>query len=186
MKKNIFALCLSILMLNSFVFANTENNKTKKIISNPFSAEQRNAAMEQWEATPSGIYYKKWKASAAGKKVFVAEAKIKKSIKEFANMDAIVTSLTLPPGSRLGFGMMVKIKGEDYILAFGPEKLGKQPNQVNNEFAQLHTLKVNDKIILRSRNVSHAPKYAYAIVAGDYIAKGGKVIYKRAPRTGGC
>lgn len=186
MKKNIFALCLSILMLNSFVFANTENNKTKKLISNPFSAEQRNAAMEQWEATPSGIYYKKWKASAAGKKVFTAEAKIKQSIKDFANMDAIVTSLTLPPGSRLGFGIMVKIKGEDYILAFGPEKIGKQSNQVKNEFAQLHTLKVNDKIIIRSRNVSHAPKYAYAIVAGDYIAKRGKVIYKRTPRTGGC
>lgn len=186
MKRIILLLCLFLIFFSNSLFANTENKKPKKSISNPFSAAQRNAAMEQWEATPSGVYYKKWQASAAGKKVYAAEAKLKKSIKDFSNIDAIVTSLTLPAGSRLGFGIMVKIKGEDYILAFGPEKIGKHPNQVINNFAQLHGLKVNDKIIIRSRNVSHAPKYAYPIVAGDYISKGGKVIYKRAPRTGGC
>jgi hypothetical protein len=73
---------------------------------------------------------------------------------------------------------MVKIKGEDYILSFGVES--------KNEFEQLHKLKVNDKIIIRSHNVSHAPKYAFPIVAGDNIERNGKLIYKRVPGKGGC
>jgi hypothetical protein len=79
---------------------------------------------------------------------------------------------------------MVRINGDDYILAFGPEQSGK--NNFNNEFELLHNLKVNDKIILRSHSVSYAPKYAYPIVAGDYVELDGKIIYKRAPRQGGC
>jgi hypothetical protein len=122
--------------------------------------------------------YKKWEASAAGKKVYASEAKIRKSISDYTNMAGVVTSLSLPPGSRLGFGVMVKINDDDYILSFGPEK--------SNEFQQLHSLKVNDKIIIRSYSVSHAPKYSYPIVSGDYVEQDSKVIYKRAPRKGGC
>src|SRR5437762_12870446 len=44
-------------------------------------------------------------------------------------MEAVVTSLSLPPGSR-GFGVMVRINGYDYILSFGRENA--------NEFQQLH------------------------------------------------
>jgi hypothetical protein len=73
---------------------------------------------------------------------------------------------------------MVKMKGEDYILSFGPA--------LKNEFEQLHQLKVNDKIMIKSRGVSHAPKYAYPIIGGDYIEKNGKLIFKRAPAKGGC
>ncbi|MNR29938.1 hypothetical protein D3C85_1473570 [compost metagenome] len=124
--------------------------------------------------------YKKWEASPAGKKVYAGEAKIRKSIRDYTNMEGIVTSLSLPPGSRLGFGVMVRINGDDYILSFGPERSGK------NEFKQIHNLKVNDKIIIRSHSVSHAPKYSYPIVSGDYIELDGKIIYKRAPRKGGC
>ena len=93
-------------------------------------------------------------------------------------MEGVVTSLSLPPGSRLGLGVMVKIKGDDYIVSFGPD--------VNKEFEQLHTLKVNDKIIIKSRGVSKAPKYSYPIVAGDYVERGGKILYKRIPGKGGC
>ena len=93
-------------------------------------------------------------------------------------MEAVVTALSLPPGSRLGFGVMIRINGDDYILNFGPEK--------SNELEQLQSLKVNDKIIIRSRNVSHAPKYAYPIVSGDYVERDSKIIYKCAPRKGGC
>ena len=93
-------------------------------------------------------------------------------------MEAVVTSLSLPPGSRSGFGVMVRINGYDYILSFGREN--------SNEFQQLHSLKVNDKIIIRSHNVSYAPKYSYPIVSGEYVERDSKVIFKRVPRKGGC
>jgi hypothetical protein len=136
------------------------------------------AALKKWEATPDGIAFKKWEESAAGKKVYAGEAKIRKSLRDFATMDAVVSSRSLPPGSRLGFGIMVKIYDEEYILSFGPE--------LNKEFERLHNLKVGDQIIIRSHSVSHAPKYTYPIVAGDYIELGGKVLYKRVPKKGGC
>jgi hypothetical protein len=109
--------------------------------------------------------------------VYAAEAKIRKSIADSTNMEAVVTALSLPPGSRLGFGVMARINGDDYILNFAPEKY---------QLEQLQSLKVNDKIIIRSRGVSHAPKYAYPIVSGDYVERDSKIIYKRAPRKGGC
>jgi hypothetical protein len=136
------------------------------------------AAKRKWEATPEGIFFKKWEASPAGKKVYAGEAKIIKEIRNFSNIEGVVTSLSLPQGSRLGFGVMVKIKGEDFILSFGVES--------KNEFEQLHKLKVNDKIIIRSHNMSHAPKYAFPIIAGDNIERNGKLIYKRVPGKGGC
>jgi len=34
--------------------------------------------------------------------------------------------------------------------------------------------------------VSHAPKYAFPIVSGDYIEKDGKMIFQRIPNKGGC
>jgi hypothetical protein len=108
-------------------------------------------------------------------------AKIKNHISASTNMEAVVTSLSLPPGSRSGFGVMVRINGYDYILSFGREN--------SNEFQQLHSLKVNDKISIRSPSVfsiSYAPKYSYPIISGDYVERDGKIIYKRAPRKGGC
>lgn len=94
-------------------------------------------------------------------------------------MEAVVTSLR--PGSRSGFGVMVNINGYDYILSFGPEN--------SNEFQQLYNLKVNDKIIIRSQSVfsvMYAPRDSYPIILGDYIERDGKIIYKHAPRKGGC
>jgi hypothetical protein len=153
-------------MLSNLAFANNESKLDNK------------AALKKWEATPEGIFFKKWESSAAGKKVYASEARIRKSIKEFSNMEAIVTSLTLPAGSRLGYGVMVRIKDEDFILSFGPA--------LKNEFDQIRGLKVNDKIVIKSHSVSHAPKYAYPIVAGDYVERDGKLLYKRIPGKGGC
>ena len=95
--------------------------------------------------------------------------------------EAVVTSLSLPSGSRGGFGVMVRINGYDYILSFGRENA--------NEFQQLHSLKVNDKIIIRSQSLFsglYTPNYSYVIVPGDYVERDGKIIFKRAPRKRGC
>ncbi|MDB5232573.1 MAG: hypothetical protein JWN76_3378 [Chitinophagaceae bacterium] len=178
-RKLIYALILPLVVVSGLIYANREikNETPKKSIPKPLSAAEMKAGREKWEATPAGIMYKKWEASPAGKKVYAAEAKIRKQIKDYTNMEGVVTSLSLPPGSRLGFGVMVRINGDDYIVNFEPEK---------SQLEQLHSLKVNDKIILKSHNVSHAPKYAYPIVSGEYVEWDSKVIFKRVPRKGGC
>jgi hypothetical protein len=182
MKKIFYVLILSLVVVSGLVFTGCEikNEAPKKSFPKPLSAAERKAALKKWQASPDGVMYLKWEASPAGKKVLAGEAKIRKSIKNYTNMEGVVTSLSLPPGSRLGFGAMVRIDNEDYILAFGSETSG------NNEFQQLHSLKVNDKIIIKSHSVSHAPKYSYPIVSGDYVARDSKIIYKRAPRKDGC
>ena len=179
MKKVIYVLILPLVVVSGLVFANREiNNETsKRPTSNPLSTAEREAELKKWEATPEGIKYKKWVASPAGIKVFAGVAKIRKNINDYTNMEAVITSLSLPPGSRLGFGVMAMINGDDYILTFEPEK---------SQLEQLHSLKVNDKIIIKSHNVSHAPKYAYPIVSGEYVERDSKVIFKRVPRKGGC
>ena len=179
MKKVIYALILLLVVVSGLVFANSEikNETSKKSTPKAISAAERQAAMKQWEATPAGIMYKKWEASPAGKKVYAGEAKIRKSLRDYTNMEGVVTSFSLPPGSRLGFGVMVRINGNDYIVKFEPEK---------SQLEQLHSLKVNDKIIIKSHTVSHAPKYSYAIIWGEYVERDSKVIFKRVPRKGGC
>ncbi len=180
MKKISYALILALIVVSGLVYATDEikNEPTKKTIAKPLSSAEKNAAKIKWEASADGILFKKWEASPAGKKVHAGVVKISKSVKTYSKMEGIVTSLALPPGSKLGFGVMVKINGTDYILAFGPEK--------SAEFKQLHRLKVNDKISIRSHNVSKAPKYSYPIVAGDYVEREGKLLYKRVPRKGAC
>ena len=179
MKKVIYALIVPLVVAGGLVFANREikNETSKKSVPKALSAAEIKAARAQWLATPEGINYKKWEASPAGKKVYAAEAKIGKHLADATNMEAVVTSLSLPPGSRLGFGVMARINGDDYIVKFDPEK---------SQLEQLQSLKVDDKIIIRSRNVSHAPKYAYPIISGDYVERDSKVIFKRIPRKGGC
>src|SRR5215213_5140627 len=179
MKKVIYALILPLVVVGGLVFANHEikNETSKKSTSKPLSATEMKAERERWEATPNGIKFKEWEASPAGKKVYAAEARIRKHLTDSTNMEAVVTSLSLPPGSRLGFGVMARIDGDDYIVKFEPEK---------SPLEQLHSLKVNDKIILKSHNVSHAPKYSYPIISGEYVERDSKVIFKRVPRKGGC
>jgi hypothetical protein len=179
MKKVIYALFLPLVVVSGLVFANREikNEPSKKEAAKPLSAAEREAELKKWEATPDGINFKKWEASSAGIKVYAAEAKIRNHISAFTNMEAVGTSLSLPPGSRLGFGVMASIDGVDYIVRFDTEK---------SQLEQLHSLKINDKIIIRSHSVSHAPKYAYPIVSCEYVERGSKVIFKRVPRKSGC
>ncbi len=179
LKKVIYALILPLVAVSGLVFANggLKNETSEKSIPKPLSAAEMNAGRERWAATPDGILYKKWEASPAGKKVYAAEAKIRKQLSAFSNMEAVVTSLSLPVGSRLGFGVMIRIDGDNFIVKFDPEK---------SQLEQLHSLKVNDKIIIRSHAVSHAPKYSYPIVWLNYVERESKIIYKRAPRKRGC
>lgn len=176
MKKAIYVL----VVVSGLALTSCESKKqtSEKTDPKPLSAAEKKAGSEKWEATTDGIKYKKWAGSTEGKKVLAGAAKISKQVRDSTNMEAIVTALSLPPGSRLGFGVMVRINGEDYILNFGAEQA--------NEFQQLHNLKVNDKIIIRSHFVSHAPKYSYPIVQGDYVELNSKIMYKRAPNKGGC
>ena len=179
MKKVIYALILLLVVVSGLVFANREikNETSKRPNSMPRSAAERAAALKKWEATPDGVKFKTWEASPDGKKVNAGAAKIMKDISAFTNMEAVITSLSLPPGSRLGFGVMARINGVDYIVRFDPEK---------SQLDQLNSLKVNDKIIIRSHTVSYAPKYSYPIVSGEYLERDGKVIFQRIPHKGGC
>ena len=176
MKKVIYVLILSLVVVSGLVFANREfkNEAAKTSSPKPPTDAERRAAIKEWEASPEGIKYKKWEASPEGKKVYAGAAKIMKYIRDYTNMEAVVTSLSLPPGSLLGFGVMARINGDDYILRF------------DNDPQQLHSLKVNDKIIIKSHSVSYAPKYAYPIVSGEYVERDSKIIYKHAPRKGRC
>lgn len=198
MKKIISISILTLVIVGGLVFSFTQFNNDK-IASNeiktetsnkskqkPLSAEEIKAELKKWEASPDGMAFKKWEASPAGQKVYAAEAKIMPSIKNNTTMEAVVTSLSLPEGSRLGFGVMVQIEGEDYILSFGIEQPGKNSLNLKREFDFLRMLKVNDKISLKSKNVSHAPKYAYPIVSGDYVERESEIVYKRSPRKDGC
>ena len=181
MKKVIYGLVLLLVVVSGLVFANRAMKKepAEKASPKPPTAAESNDEMKKWEASPDGIQFKKWEASPIGNKVLSCAAKISDHIHDSTDMEAVVTSLSLPPGSRLGFGLMARIKGEDYILSFGVES-------TDNEFQQLHSLKVNDKIIIRSYHVSYAPKYSYPILSGDYVERDNKIIYIRVPNKGGC
>ncbi len=188
MKKAIYTLLLLLLLAGGWVFANREMKSlaAKKPIPPPLTAAEKKTELEKWEATPEGIRYKNWESSPEGKKVLAGADKVWHRVNAFSNMEAVVTSLSLPAGARLGFGIMVRVDGEAYILSFGPEIVGKNALNTKNEFQPLHSLKVNDKIIIRSHSVSYAPKYAYPILAGDYVEKAGKILYKRVFHKGGC
>ena len=188
MKKNNYVLILTLVVVSGLVFANSEikNETPKKSISKPLSAVEKNHALKKWEASPDGIQFKKWEASPVGKRVITSSTKISKSIKNFSTMEAVVTSLSLPPGSRLGFGVMVNINGDDYILAFGPGRYEKNSYNFSKEFEHLYSLKVNDTIGIRSHSISKTPKYSYPIIAGDYIEKDNKIIYERVSNKDGC
>jgi hypothetical protein len=199
MKKIRFALVIVLFVATGLLIANQyqKGETHSKSFRKPLSASKKDIIRTKWEATPSGIDYLEWKKSATGKKVLGNSAKIRKSIQANSNLEAIVTSLTLPPGSRLGLGLMVRIQNEEYILAFGPEKTSNGPNAaaeshprskaiIAKQFEQLRRLKVDDKILIRSHFVSHAPKYAYPIINGDYVEPNGIIIYKRIVRKGGC
>jgi hypothetical protein len=173
MKKNIFALLLVLVVVSGVVVANRFNKKepAKKAIQKPLSAEEMKAARKKWEATPDGIAYKKWENSPEGKKVNASYEKVKKHFKVFSDMEAVVTSVTFQRENVQSTSpkwLIVEIEGETYMMQFIPK-----------EFEQLKSLKVNDKIIIRSRSAGFSNNHPYLILSGDYIAKDNKVLFKR-------
>jgi hypothetical protein len=188
MKKILYVLILATVVISGLLFANsniktepTDNTKLKTI-----SVAEKKAALKKWEATPEGILFREWEASPEGKKVQNAADKISDAIKSDRTLDAVVSAVSLPPGSRLGYGIMVKINGEEYILAFVAENRKRTKENSSSDFELLRQLKVKDKIKIKSRNVSKAPKYAYPIISGEYVEKNNKVIYERSLGSLGC
>lgn len=177
MKKAIYALALSLVVAGGLVFANRDGKKDipKKATPRPLTAAEMEAEKKKWEATPAGIKYKQWEASPIGTKVLDDAGKVRKQINASENMAAVITALSLPPGSRLGFGVMARIDGTDYIVTFEPEK---------SQLAPLQSLKVGNKLMIQGHGVSFAPKYSYAIVAVEYAERDSKMIFKHAPREG--
>lgn len=188
MKKVIYALIFSLVAVSGLVFANHESQieSSAKPIKTTITAPASQTEMNKWEATPDGSSYKKWTLTTTGKKVLADAAYVSKNIRAFSNMEAVVTSVSLPAGSRLGYGIIANIDSREYILTFDLEASGKNYLSLKNEYEDLQRLKVNDKIIIRSHNVSHAPKYFYPIISVESVERNGKMIYKRPARKGGC
>ena len=176
-KKNvIYALILVLVVVSGLVFANREiKDKTsaKPSLKSSAIADKKARVIndkKKWEASPDGIKYKIWEDSPEGKKVHASHDKIKKDIKAFTNMEAVVTSVTFQrSGKSSGIKwLIVRIDGEEYMMQFTPK-----------EFEQLNGLKVNDKIIVRSHSAGYSPNHPYLIVSGDYIEQNGKLLFKR-------
>ena len=178
MKKTLYVLILSLVVISGLVFsfstfanglgANREIKNETKISSKPLSNLEKR---KKWEASPDGIKFNEWKDSPEGKKVQASYEKIKNEINAFAEMEAIVTSVTFQfpttnPSSPKW--LVVKINGEDYMMQFIP-----------NDFEKLNSLKVNDKIIIKSRSAGFSHNHPYLILSSDYIEHNNKVLFER-------
>ena len=180
MKKIIYVLILLLAVVSVLVFTfgpfayGSGANREIKNETKPLSIADRKADLDgrkKWEASPDGIKYKEWEVSPEGKKVHASHDKIKKSIKAFSNMEAVVTSVTFQRENGKSSGpkwLIVLINGEEYMMQFIPK-----------DFQQLNNLKVNDKIIVRSRSAGFSHNHPYLIISGDYIAQNNKVLFKR-------
>jgi hypothetical protein len=192
MKKIIYVLILPLVVVSGLVFslapfaygsgANREIKNETKPSPKPLSIADKKANLNErkkWEASPDGIKYKEWEVSPEGKKVHASYDKIKKSIKAFTNMEAVVTSLTFQRENAKSSGpkwLIVRINDEEYMMQFIPK-----------EFQQLNSLKVNDKIIVRSRSAGLSHNHPYLIISGDYIARNNKILFKRDfSKNNGC
>ncbi|MFV8379526.1 hypothetical protein [Flavobacterium sp. LB3R33] len=192
MKKIIYVLILPLVVVIGLVFsfapfafgsdANREIKNETKTSQKQLSVANSKANLDErkkWEASPDGIKYKEWEVSPEGKKVHASYDKIKKNIKAFNNMEAVVTSLTFKRASAKSSGpkwIIVKINGEEYMMQFIPK-----------DFQQLNNLKVNDKIIVRSRSAGYSHNHPYLIISGDYIARNNKILFKRDfSKNNGC
>lgn len=190
MKKIIYVLISSLVVVSGVVFANCEIKNETKPSPKPMSIAERKARLEErrkweaspegkaqmaksrkkWEASPDGIKYKQWENSPEGKKVHASHDKIRKYIKDSTNMDAVVTSVTFKREGKSSSikWLIVRIDGEEYMMQFIPK-----------EFEKLKNLKVNDKIIVKSRSAGYSPNHPYLIISGDYIEQNNKVLFKR-------
>lgn len=183
MKKTIYFLILPLAVVSGLVFsftpfaygsgANREIKNEIKPSPKPLSIADRKAELDgrkKWEASPDGIKYKEWEVSPEGKKVHASHDKIRKYLKDFSDMEAVVTSVTFKRDGKSSTikWLIVRIDGEEYMMQFIPK-----------DFQQLKSLKVNDKIIVRSRSAGYSPNHPYLIISGDYIARYNKILFKR-------
>lgn len=181
MKKTIYVLILLVVVVSGLVFANREIKNETKPSQKTLSVANKKANVDErkkWEASPDGIKYKEWQTSAEGKKVYASYVNIKRYIKAFSDMEAVVTSVTFQRENASASGpkwLIVRIEGEDYMMQFTPK-----------DFQQLSSLKVNDKIIVRSRSAGLSNNHPYLIVSGDYIARDNKILFKREFKNDGC
>jgi hypothetical protein len=174
MIKLIYKLVVALVIVCGPAFSNTKTTQQAK----PNSATEKKAALKKWVASPDGIQYKKWQTSPAGKKVQASYTKIKNSIKTFAPMEAVVTSVTFQrPNTNASAPkwLIVQIEGEKYMMQYVPK-----------DFEKLKSLKVNDKIIVKSRSAGFSPNHPYLILSGDYIAKDNTVLFKREVNKNHC
>lgn len=171
--KKINFLILPLVVVIGLVFTNCEIKNETKPSPKPLSIADKKANLEQrkkWEASPDGIKFKAWEVSPEGKKVYASHDKIKKSLKSFTDMEAIVTSVTFQrENTKSGpKWLIVRINNDEYMMQFIPK-----------EFEQLKSLKVNDKIIVRSRNAGLSPNHPFLILSSDYISRNNKILFKR-------
>jgi hypothetical protein len=155
-----------------------KNSDAQRVVLLSSLGQTPKTALKTWRESTDGMKFTNWESSPIGQKVHAGAIKINRAIRGNAQLVGVVTSLSLPEGSSLGFGIMVNIQGDDYILAFGGE--------TEQEFDALRNLQVNDKIIIKSHHVSKAPKYAFAILSPSYVTQGPKLVYKRVQVKGGC
>jgi len=175
-KRNVvYVLILPLVVVSGLVFGNRGIKNETEPPKKPLSTAEIKARMledrKKWEASPDGIKYKGWAVSPEGKKVHASHDKIMKNIEAFSNMEAVVTSVTFQRENAKSSGpkwLIVRINGEEYMMQFIPK-----------EFEQLKSLKVNDKIIVRSRSAGYSPNHPYLILSGDYIERNNKVLFKR-------
>ena len=182
MKKTFNFLILPLVVVIGLVLANCEIKNETKPSPKTLSSADKKANLDQrkkWEASPDGIKFKEWEASPEGKKVHASHDKIKKYIKSFTNMEAVITSVTFQRENAKASGpkwLIVTINGEVYMMQYSQK-----------EFKQLNTLKVNDKIIIRSHSAGYSNNHPYLIVSGDYIEHNNKVLFKRDfSKNNGC
>jgi hypothetical protein len=175
MKKAIYVLILPLVVVSGVVFANRTIKNEATPSGKPLSIADRKARLvddkKKWDASPDGIKYREWEVSAAGKKVHASHDKIRKYIKTFTNMEAVVTSVTFQRANAKSSGpkwLIVSISGEAYMMQFNLK-----------DFEQLNSLKVNDKIIIRSHSAGYSPNHPYLIISGDYIERNSKILFKR-------
>ena len=170
MKKAIYVLILPLVVASGLVFANREIKPSTKPLSDAEMKARMVEDRKKWEASPDGIRFKEWELSPEGKKVHASHDKIRKQIKDFSNMEAVVTSVTFQRANAKSGPkwLIVRIEGEEYMMQF-----------TLKEFQQLNGLKVNDKIMVKSHSAGYSPNHPYLIVSGDYIEQINKVLFKR-------
>lgn len=181
MKKISCVLFLPLIVLGTLQFTNCENN-SKPIPKHLLQKEEKTKILEErrkWEASPDGVKYKEWEASLEGKKIHTSYNKIKSNITSFKNMEAIVSSVTFKRENANTSGpkwLLVSINNETYMLQF-----------IEKDFEKLKSLKVNDKIIIKSRSAGFSNNHPYLILSSDYISKDNKILFMRdISKNKGC